>query len=742
MVNKIIHSINYLNFKRDKKLKRREFLKLTAMTAGAASVPFVGLTGCKTNSSKSLSSKYEMIPTVCANCIWKCSIIAHVENGTVKKITGNPNDPLCKGRVCAKGKAGSGTLYDKHRLVSPLIRSNNKWQKVSWEIALDHIAEKLTLIKDKYGPESIALFTHGSGSRYFKKLAKAIGTPNIAAPNYAFCRGARDEAFYYTFGETAGARARLDIENAKSLVLIGSHLGENTITTQLREFSAAIANGAEITVVDPRFSNAASKAKWWLQIKPGTDMALILAWINIIINKNLYDKEFVQKYCTGFNELKNHTLNHTKEWAEYETGISAKIIEQTAFSLGKNRPKALVSPGRRVAWYGDDFQRLRAVVILNALLGNWGRKGGFFLDSEPSIEFANIPHPAYPKPTKKMANGSGNDYPCRNAGLMHEIRNSTVTEKPYPIKSWLVYGSNFPQAMPRLQETMKAVNNLDLLVVCDTMPSEAAQLADVILPECTYLERTDDLMVSSYKVPFVTLRQKVIDPMYDTKPAFDIVNQLGLKLGLKNYFNIKDIDENNKLQLSKSGISYEELKKKGLIILPGDPAFIEDGAQLTIEEGQVQLYSEELKELNVDPLPVYTHHPDTPSGMFRLLSGRSPVHTFAMTQTNPLLLTPYPENYLFINNQVCKSLGFKTGDYVVLTNQDEVKSNKIKVYSTERIRTDCVYMTHGFGRTGKMLPDFAKKGASHSYLLSRVTIDKTMGATGMNTNFVSLEKVS
>ncbi len=143
----------------------------------------------------------------------------------------------------------------------------------------------------KYGPEALALFSHGFGGSWFKHLLQAYGTNNIAAPSYAQCRGPREVGYYLTFGNGVGSPETIDIENARCITLIGSHLGENMHNTQVQEFADALGNGAELVVVDPRFSTAAGKARYWLPIKPGTDIALLLAWMHVIINENRYDAD-------------------------------------------------------------------------------------------------------------------------------------------------------------------------------------------------------------------------------------------------------------------------------------------------------------------------------------------------------------------------------------------------------------------------------------------------------------------
>ena len=195
-------------------------------------------------------------------------------------------------------------MYDPDRLRKPLIRTEDRsrqvFKEVEWNEALDFTAKKMLDIKSKYGPEAFALLTHGEGGVWFRQILTSYGTANIGVPSYALCRGPVETGFFLTYGASPPEVENTDMKNAHCITLIGTHLGENMHNTQVQEFSQAIGNGATLIVVDPRFSVAASKARYWLPIKPGTDTALLLAWMNVIIEEKLYDADYVEKYTTGF----------------------------------------------------------------------------------------------------------------------------------------------------------------------------------------------------------------------------------------------------------------------------------------------------------------------------------------------------------------------------------------------------------------------------------------------------------
>ncbi|HEX7357928.1 MAG TPA: molybdopterin-dependent oxidoreductase [Ignavibacteriaceae bacterium] len=726
-------------------ISRRKFLKISGATVVTAAA-LAGSAKTIVNAAESYSKPkgLQIIPSYCDLCFWKCGLLAYVKDGELWKVEGNPKDPLSNGRLCPRGTGGPGAHFDKERLKSPLIRKSErgeeKWVEVTWDEAFDFIADKMNKIKTEYGPESVALFSHGIGGTFFKHMIRAYGSPNETAPSFAQCRGPREVGFELTFGDVVGSPERTDIENAKCIVLIGSHLGENMHNTQVQEFSRAVEKHSSIIVVDPRFSVAASKAKYYLPIKPGTDLALLLAWMSVIVNEKLYDIDYVTKYGFGFNEFASEVSQYTPEWAYIETGIDPEVIRETAREMARYKPSTLVHPGRHATWYGDDSQRSRAIALLNALLGSWGRKGGFYVPYSYSIP--KYPYPPYPAEQAAPVHNPGNKYPfATGEQISTGIREATITGKPYPIKGWLIYATNLMQALPNRDETIKAIKNLDLMVVIDVIPSEIAGWADVVLPESVYLERYDDLNISPFREGFVGIRQPAISEPNHQKPNWWMAKKLGEKLGLGAYFPWKNVEEYLDTRLQLAGHSLDGLKKEGIIKGPEKPIYFEDGVEpeFLTPSGKIEFYSTQLADAGFDPVPRYTKHPEPPAGYFRLLFGRAAVHTFSKTQSNPLLRDLFPENELWVNADLAERYGIKTGDKIKLKNQDGVISDPIKVKATERIRQDCVYMVHGFGQKSRQLRSTYKKGASDAELVTQYKIDPLMGGTGMSVNFVTFE---
>jgi thiosulfate reductase/polysulfide reductase chain A len=193
---------------------------------------------------------------------------------------------------------------------------------------------------------------------------------------------------------------------------------------QVQEMSDAIDNGAVIITVDPRLSTAASKSKFWLPIKPATDIALLLSWIHVLIYDELYNKEYVTKYAEGFIELKEHVKDYTPEWAYGITTIKPELIRHTAREMANASPSVIIHPGRHTTWYGDDVQRSRAIAILNALLGSWGNRGGLFL--KEGFKIPEFPHPAYPTPKWSWHDTMGGRYPLAKESVTNTIIEASI----------------------------------------------------------------------------------------------------------------------------------------------------------------------------------------------------------------------------------------------------------------------------------------------------------------------------
>lgn len=730
---------------------RRDFIKISAMGAGVLVAGTGAYKVIKALSSpeevKKLVVDLKRTPTYCEICFWKCAgWVYKTSEGKIWKIVGNDEDQHSSGRFCPRGTGGVGMYYDEDRLKTPLIRVSDRGKQVfreaTWDEALAMIAASMKDISAKYGPESMALFTHGSGSGYFTTLMKAYGSANIAEPSYAQCRGPRDEAFLATFGEEVYSPEITDIRDTRCLVLIGSHIGENMHNGQVQEMSDAIDKGATIITVDPRFSTAAGKSKYWLPIKPSTDIALLLAWTHELIYNDLYDKKYVDQNCNGFDKLKEHVKDFTPEWAYGITTVKPDLIRKTAREMANASPAVIVHPGRHVTWYGDDTQRIRAVAILNALLGSWGRRGGFYRPAKFALASPQLPQ--FKAPAKTWQDAFPGKYPVASSPVSNALIDATIPENnpAYLIKGWIVNGTNLISTIPNTANTLKAIQNLELLVAVDTMPMEITGWADVVLPECTYLERYDVLRAAPHRKPALALRMPATEPLNNTKPDYWIARELSKKLGLVDYFPYEKQEDLLDWQLKKAGSSLEEMQRIGVKTFEreaDDLYFANDEKiEFSTDSGKIELYSSYFEEAGSDPLPKYVAHEEPAEGFYRLIYGRAPMHTFSRTANNPNLTDLMDENSVWVNPKVAKEWGLIADQYIWLKNQDGIVSDfSVKVRITERIRWDSVYIVHGFGHAQKQMKRCFGKGVSDTQLITNVLVDPLMGGTGMRSNFVT-----
>lgn len=294
-----------------------------------------------------------------------------------------------------------------------------------------------------------------------------------------------------TVGLPVGGHEPVDWDGVRCITLIGSHIGEDSRNTVMQDFAKARARGAKVIVVDPRFSSVAAKADYWLPIKPGTDTALLLAWIHVLITEHRYDAEYVAEWTQGFDKLAAHVAEMTPEWASAITELDPELIRTTARVMAEHLPRSVIMPGRHVTWYGNDTQRTRAVYIINSLLGAYGREGGIYFSKSPYIE-------AYPHPPFAVAGSSGGcsaepgvesaELPTGPSGkaradgartkflrgptAMQELIEPMITGEPYPIKALIVYGVNLLNTVPNVPRTIEALKKLDLVVVIDVLPME------------------------------------------------------------------------------------------------------------------------------------------------------------------------------------------------------------------------------------------------------------------------------
>lgn len=721
-------------------LSRRDFLKLgtaagAALAAGSLLPAPVAEAARQAGFLDSQGNGY--IPSMCEMCVWRCGLIAKVKDGRVVKLDGNPEHPHSRGNLCPRGQSGLMNTYDPDRVLTPLIRvgkrGEGKFRKASWDEALDIVASNMLKIKEKYGAEAMVFSTtHCLTQPQFENLLYAFGSPNYGTQR-SLCFNAMITAFQLTYGVEEPSRK---YDNVEFILMVGRNMMEAISTSETSELAHAIDRGAKLVYLDPRYTKTAAKATEWIPIRPGTDLAFLLAMINVIISNELADCEFVKQYIVGCDDLPREMSRYTTEWAEKITGVPAATIERIAREYAAAKHNAMVHPGWRTSNFLNSFQTERAIATLNAISGNVLTPGGC-LSAELVAEGAGLgapPQPPYPRVSALRLDGVPWKYPLvpLKLGVFQELRDAILTGEPYQAHGWFIARQNPILALPDRNKTLQAFGKMDFIVTIDILMNDTAWFSDVVLPEASYLERYDPLLPVDGKA---FIRQPVIEPQGEAKSTLWIYKQLGERLGLGDYFQYEDEEDYLRQQLKPLGVSLEDVKAKGFAEMPEE----EKNGEITFNtpSGKIEVYSETLKNAGFSPWPTWEEPPMPKSDEFYLLTGKVAQHTQFGTQNNQLLHKYSDEPRLWMNAKVAAQKGLQDGDWVKVTSK--VGSVHIRLLATEAIRPDCVYMPPGYGHLSKGLTTAFGIGASDSVLHETYT-DPISGSQALSQTFVTVEK--
>lgn len=726
----------------EQSLSRRSFLKIAGSTLGAVALgqmlpPKVAQAAVKSNILDSNGDGY--IPTMCEMCVWRCGVLAKVENGRVVKLEGNPENPHSKGKLCARGQSGVMTSYSQDRLLHPLIRTGargeGKFRRASWDEALDVVAENLLNIKEKYGPEAMIFSsTHNLSQVQFENLLNGYGSPNYGTQR-SLCFNAMVTAFLLTYGVEEPARV---YDNVEFILLVGRNLAEAISTSETSALVEAVSRGAKLVYLDPRYTKTANLAAEWIPIRPGTDAAFLLAMINVIVSEDLADCEFVKQYVVGCDELPAAMRRYTPEWAERITEVDASTIRRIAREYAAAQHNALAHPGWRTSNFINSFQTERAIATLNALSGNVLKPGGCLVADNPEasgIHLGKPPQPPYPRVNAARLDGVPWKYPLvpLKLGVFQELREAILTGEPYQAHGWFVSRQNPVLSLPDRNRTIEALGKLDFIVAIDVIMSDTAWFADVILPEAPYLERYDPLHTVGGKV---FIRQPVIEPLGESKSALWIFKQIGERIGLADFFQYEDEEDYIRQQLAPLGADFEQLKVRGYF----EPQHLQsENGEITFNtpSGKIEVYSETLANAGFSPWPTWEAPPAPLGDEFYLLTGKVGQHTQAATQNNELLHKYEDEPRLWLHPTSAVQRGLQTNHLARVTS--EVGEVVVPVLVTEAIRPDCVYMTPGYGHLTKGMTTAYQHGASDSVLHATYT-DPISGGQALTQTFVKVEK--
>jgi thiosulfate reductase/polysulfide reductase chain A len=724
-------------------MDRRQFFKVASGAAAAGSL--ANSVSCTKTGRKAGGRPREIreVATTCEMCVNKCSVVAVVKDGVIRKLNPNPRNPKSRGMVCARGNAGLQQVYDPARIKRPLIREGargeGKWRPATWDEAFDYAASHLATVKAKYGPQaSLWSSTESFQEVFFQNLAPAFGSPN-SVRHPSLCLSAVNLAYSLTFGTVPS----FDVLNAQYIIISGSNRMEAFITPDTMDLVHAITERkARLIYLDPRFTVTASKADEWYPIRPGTDLAFILALLNVIIGEKLYEGKFVDTYTTGFDKLAEHVKPYTPAWAEGETEIPARDITRIAHEFADAAPRAFYYAGRRSSGYRGEFQMRRAQAILNAIVGNWDRPGGMVPNGKVALgEYLFLPwdDPAAPRIDEIATN-----FPLasKDDGVYLKLRENVLAGKPYPVKAWMIHKHDPLNSLPDQNRTIQMLEQMDFVGVVDVQMSDTAWYADVIFPESAYLERQDPIQVLPGIQPVVVFRQPVIPPVHDTKTTLEIVQGLAKRLGVSQYFDYT-IEQWIEAQAKELPIEQplEYLKKYGTWSPPGFPKYgstLNPEHRFVTQSGKIELYSERMAQAGYEPLPEYHAPAQPPAGKFRLILGRSAVYTHGNTSNNPWLHKLKPDNGLWLNAAAAGNAGIHNGDRIEVSSKAGTVRMKARV--TEEIRPDCVFMAHGFGKRSKWQRLTYGNGAADAQLLETAW-EQVSGSAALHETFVTVRKV-
>lgn len=627
------------------------------------------------NSARQEADEEEKVyRSACRMCHGGCGVLVHVKDGKVTKIKGDPESPLNKGKICPKGAASIEHLYNPTRLKYPLKRSGprggGKWQRISWNEAYEVIIKNILKIRDNYGIESVAI-GQGTGRHHFFhtiRFAHALGTPNWIEPGCAQCFIPRVATAMMTYGDLPVCDYYGNVN--PECVLVWGHnpvVSGPSCEIQFR-VKDCIKKGTKLIVVDPRKTEMAKKAEIWLQLRPGTDDALALSMMNVIINEEIYDKEFIEKWTHGFSRLTARVQEYPPEWAEKITWVSAEKIKDAARLFAKTRP-ATLEWGVALEHTPNCLQTVRAVALLPAITGNIDIPGGWIFGMHIVDRVPILTEKLSEKMRNKRMGANEFKVLCSNEALLPSAHVPTVfkamrTGDPYPVKALMIFGSNGLMSYADTKQVYETFMNLDFISVMDIYMTPTAELADIVLPAATWLE-VNQIVAAPVIAHNVAMAQKKITRMWECKQDEEVFVELARRLNLEA--GTESIEEIYNQQLRPLGITFDELKEKNVVSVPLKYRKFEEAGFMT-PSGKIEIASSYLESLDFDPLPYYREPPE------------SPISTPELAIEYPLILTTGARSQYFFHTEYrqISSLRRKHQDPIVEIHPETAEKHNIQ----------------------------------------------------------------
>jgi anaerobic selenocysteine-containing dehydrogenase len=545
-----------------------------------------------------------------------------VEEGRIMSVEGEEKNPNSEGRLCAKGLSAVQLEYNKYRLSYPLKRIGDrgagKWKRITWDEALDLIQREINIIVDKFSPASVA-WHRGTAPRWgsnwaiVRRFMNVFGSPNLATHDHN-CHTPRVIGHMYTYGK----RPISDYEKTRCILLWGYNPVETHLPTDMRRIMKAKYRGAKLIVIDPLFTKTASKADIFVQLRPGTDGALALGMLHLIVKDKLYDMKFVEEWTVGFEDLINLVKPYTPRNVEKITGVSQNKIQELTQLYASTKP-SIIQLGNGVDQHTNVVQTVRAIAIIIAVTGNIDVPGGNILPSSlglTDISFRERIKDAY----EKSVSTHPIYYNEPKIGLVStpEILDAIMTSNPYPIKALIVQASALGIIGSNTKKVHEALMNLDFLVVHDVFMTTTAELADLVLPAPTFFEQS--LLITqpgpSVDCTFLGMINKIKEPLGECLSDTNFIIELAKKLGYTQEFSWKNEEEIFNEELAPIGLTVEQIRKQPWgILLENKPnetfkKFERQGFETP--SGKVELYSETFEKFGYDPIPHYIEPAESP----------------------------------------------------------------------------------------------------------------------------------
>ena len=650
----------------------------------------------------------EQVKSICGLCNCECGIIAWVDGGRLVKIEGDPASPLNRGALCAKGRALKQLVYDPDRILEPMRRTRSgSWEKVGWEAILDEIAGRISRLREQYGPDSLALYEGTIAKTNISWLNKdflyGLGSPNYTS-TWSLCVSPRDISSGMVFGP--GMAPVCDYPQAQCILLFGANPAATGMHRYLRlmdDIIRARQNGAKLIVVDPRPTETARQADLWIPVRPGTDLALVMGLIRVIVEEKLFNEAFVERHCEGFDRLREELSSYPLDRVSEVTGISTTVIRQAA------RYYATAGPACADRREGVMHQRQatlvnRAILVLSAICGNVDITGGIcfrppfpLASTRPAPEREHLAYPEFP-----FANAA-----AYLPAASHRIK-ALVTVMGNPVSAW-----------PNTRRVLSFLEQLELLVCIDLYLNETADRAHYFLPGVTGLERCVLSYSRQMPVNLVRFGPGLIEPEGGSRPEDEIIIELGKRLQVEGFSELATGRDVINRILSPSGYSVDALAAdQNGIVYAGTPpgSFRRDG--FPTASGKIRLCPDELFRFTRGN--VSGAGPPDPSYPYLLVAGfRLPMHYNSAVTNLPWLHQLYPRHQAEISGDIAAARGIGDDDLVEITTA--VGSIRLSCRVVESQAPGTVAVPHGFG--GKHGQVVKRSGGANVNLLTADVFD-------------------